>query len=65
LPKESLDLRARLLQIEWEYFSKALRASDGNREAAARLLGMTGHSLRKALKERFRSFVQDEGWGEE
>jgi len=65
LPKEGLDLRARLLQIEWEYFSRALRASDGNREAAARLLGMTGHSLRKALKERFRSFVQDEGWSEE
>ncbi len=65
LPEEGLDLRARLLQIEWEYFSKALRASDGNREAAARLLGMTGHSLRKALKERFLSFVQEEGWGEE
>ena len=65
LPKEGIDLRARLLQVEWEYFSKALRASDGNREAAARLLGMTGHSLRKALKERFRSFVQNEGWGEE
>lgn len=65
LPEEGLDLRARLLQIEWEYFSRALRASDGNREAAARLLGMTGHSFRKALKERFLSFVQDEGWGEE
>ena len=65
LPEAGLDLHARLLQIEWEYFSKALRASDGNREAAARLLGMTGHSLRKALKERFCSFVQEEGWGEE
>ena len=65
LPKEGLGLRARLLQIEWEYFSKALRASEGNQEAAARLLGMTGHSLRKALKERFLSFAQEEGWGEE
>ncbi len=65
LPEEGLDLRARLLQIEWEYFSRALRASDGNREAAARLLGMTGHSFRKALKERFLSFIQDEGWGDE
>ena len=65
LPESELDLRARLLQFEWEYFSKALRASSGNREAAARLLGMTGHSLRKALRERFRSFVQEEGWGEE
>ena len=65
LPVEGLDLKARLLQTEWEYFSRALRMTEGNREAAARLLGLTGHSFRKALRERFLSFVQAEGWGDE
>jgi transcriptional regulator with AAA-type ATPase domain len=50
-----------MLQIEWEYFAHALRQIHGNREAAAHLLGLTGHSFRKALRERFASFVQSEG----
>lgn len=61
---DGIDLRARLLQIEWEYVSDALRRTHGNREAAARSLGMTGHSFRKALRERFFSFLQQEGWEE-
>ncbi len=65
LPKTGIDLRARMLQTEWEYVARALRETNGNREAAARLLGLTGHSFRKALKERFSSFVQSEGWDEE
>jgi len=65
LPPNGIDLRAKLLQIEWEYFSRALRQANGNREAAARLLGLTGHSFRKALKERFATFVESEGWDEE
>lgn len=60
LPAEGINLRARLLQIEWEYYAQALRRTDNNREAAARLLGLTGHSFRKALKERFSAF-NDEG----
>lgn len=65
LPEGGMNLPARLLQIEWGYVSRALRASNGNREAAARMLDLTGHSLRKALRERFASFVQQEGWDEE
>ena len=65
LPEGGINLPARLLQIEWGYVSRALRTANGNREAAARMLGITGHSLRKALRERFASFVQQEGWDEE
>jgi len=63
LPKEGINLKARLLQIEWEYVSEALRRSGGNREAAANLLGMDGHTFRKALRERLSAFA-DEGWDE-
>ena len=49
--------------MEWEYVSAALRKAEGKREPAARLLGMTGHAFRKALKERLSAFV-DEGWEE-
>lgn len=63
LPPEGINLKARLLQIEWEYVSLALRRAGGRREAAASLLGMTGHAFRKALKERLSAFA-DEGWEE-
>jgi DNA-binding NtrC family response regulator len=62
LPPEGLNLKARLLQIEWEYVAAALRKA-GSREAAAKLLGMTGHAFRKALRERLAAFA-DEGWEE-
>jgi len=63
VPPEGINLRARLLQIEWEYVTEALRAAGGNRETAAKLLGMTGHAFRKALRERLAAFA-DEGWEE-
>lgn len=63
LPPGGVNLRAKLLQVEWGYVAAALRASGGNREAAAKLLGLTGHALRKALKERLAAF--DDGGGEE
>lgn len=63
LPAEGLNLKARLLQIEWEYVTLALRKVEGNREAAAKLLGMTGHAFRKALRERLSAFA-DDGWEE-
>ena len=63
LPAEGLNLKARLLQVEWEYVSAALRKAGDNREEAAKLLGMTGHALRKALHERLAAFA-DEGWEE-
>ena len=59
LPLEGLNLGARLLQIEWSYFAQALRRTNGNREAAAKLLGMTGHAFRKALRERFAGFIEE------
>jgi DNA-binding NtrC family response regulator len=61
LPREGINLRARLLQVEWEYVAAALRNCGGNRESAAKLLGMTGHAFRKALRERLAAFA-DEGW---
>lgn len=61
LPEDGINLRARLLQVEWQYVSAALRRTGGNREAAARLLGMEGHTFRKAMRERFSAFL-DEGW---
>jgi DNA-binding NtrC family response regulator len=63
IPPEGVNLKARLLQVEWEYVSAALRKAEGKREVAARLLGMTGHAFRKALKERLSAFA-DEGWEE-
>jgi two-component system response regulator AtoC len=62
-PAEGLNLKARLLQVEWDYVTQALRKAEGNREAAARLLGLTGHAFRKALRERLSAFA-DEGWDE-
>jgi two-component system nitrogen regulation response regulator GlnG len=63
IPPEGVNLKARLLQVEWSYYSAALRMAEGRREAAARLLGMTGHAFRKALRERLSAFA-DEGWEE-
>ncbi len=63
LPDEGINLKARLLQVEWQYVAAALRKAGGNREAAAKLLGMTGHAFRKALRERLSAFL-DEGWEE-
>jgi DNA-binding NtrC family response regulator len=63
LPAEGLNLKARLLQVEWEYVAAALRKTGDNREAAAKLLGMTGHALRKAMNERLAAYA-DEGWDE-
>lgn len=64
LPEEGIDLRARLLQVEWSYVAAALRRTGGNREAAAKLLGMTGHAFRKALRERLAGFFENEWEGE-
>jgi DNA-binding NtrC family response regulator len=63
IPPEGVNLKARLLQVEWQYVSAALRMADNNREAAAELLGMTGHTFRKALRERLSAFA-GEGWEE-
>jgi DNA-binding NtrC family response regulator len=56
-----INLKAKMLQMEWEYISAALRRHGNNREAAAKDLGMSGPALRKALKERFAAFAEEEG----
>lgn len=53
LPPEGMDLKAYLFQIEKHFYDEALRRAGGNREQAAKLLGLNGPAFRKALKERF------------
>jgi DNA-binding NtrC family response regulator len=53
IPPEGLDLDARLLDLERAAFEEAIRRKDGNREAAARLLGVRPHTFRKRAKEKF------------
>lgn len=52
LPAEGLDLRAVLHNVERSYYEQALERSEGNAEAAAKLLGLQGPAFRKAARER-------------
>jgi len=54
IPPEGLDLDASLQDLERAAFEEAIRRKDGNREAAARLLGIKPHTFRKRAKEKFR-----------
>jgi len=56
-PKESAedvddDTMIPLSRIEWEHIQQALRATDGNISAAARLLGVHRRSLQRKLAKR-------------
>jgi len=53
LPSDGLNLKALLFQIERQFYFKALEAAGGNREQAAKLLGLNAPAFRKALRERF------------
>lgn len=53
LPEDGVELRALLSEIERAYYLKALERTGNNKERAAGLLGISGHTFRKALKERF------------
>ncbi|MBU4582169.1 MAG: sigma 54-interacting transcriptional regulator [Proteobacteria bacterium] len=53
IPPEGMNLDARLLDLERATFEEAIRSKDGNREAAARLLGVKPHTFRKRAKEKF------------
>ncbi len=53
LPAEGLNLKALLFQVEREFYDQALKRAGGNREKAARLLGINPPAFRKALRERF------------
>jgi DNA-binding NtrC family response regulator len=46
-------LDARLHDLEKASYEEAIRRKDGNREAAARLLGIQPHTFRKRAKEKF------------
>lgn len=53
LPEDGIDLRDYLSNVERAYYESALERAGGNAEQAARLLGVTGHAFRKAMRERF------------
>lgn len=53
IPPEVLDLDACLHDLEKTCYEEAIRRKDGNREAAARLLGIKPHTFRKRAKDKF------------
>ena len=53
LPENGIDLKAFLHQAERQFFEKALETAGGNKETAARLLGLNGPAFRKACRDRF------------
>ena len=55
IPKEGLDLKAYLFNIERAFYEEALKRTDDSGERAAKLLGLKGPAFRKALRERFGS----------
>ena len=57
IPDGGLNLKALLYQVERSYYEEALRQAGGNRERAARLLGMNPPAFRKALRQRFQDLL--------
>ena len=53
IPPECLNLYAGLEDLGKACYEEAIRRKDGNREAAARLLGVRSHTFRKRAKEKF------------
>lgn len=53
VPDEGMDLASWLYNLEKTSYEKAIKKKDGNREAAARLLGIKPHTFRKRAKEKF------------
>lgn len=53
IPSEGMSLDACLQDMEKASYEEAIRRKDGNREAAARLLGIKPHTFRKRAKEKF------------
>jgi len=53
IPPGGMDLAQRLHELEKTYFAAAIRQAEGNREAAAKLLGIQPHTFRKRAKEKF------------
>lgn len=68
IPEGGIILRDVMVDQEWAYYRSALLKSGGRPEKAARLLGLSAHTFRKALRERYaprmREFLLDlEGSG--
>lgn len=53
IPPAGLNLDACLHDLEKAAYEEAITSKDGNREAAARLLGIKPHTFRKRAKEKF------------
>ncbi len=53
IPDDGVNLKALLYQIEKDFYEAALKKADGNKEKAAKLLGLNPPAFRKALRERF------------
>ena len=53
IPQDGFNLKAMMYQIEKSYYEKALEKAGGNKEKAAKLLGLNSPAFRKALRERF------------
>ena len=53
IPSEGLNLDDSLHDLEKACYEEAIQRKDGNREAAARLLGVRPHTFRKRAKEKF------------
>ena len=57
IPDEGFNIKTVIYNYEKEIYRKALEKTDGNRENAAKLLGINPPAFRKALRERF-SFTE-------
>jgi len=60
IPENGIDLRALLFQMEKDFYLEALKSAEGNKERAAKLLGINPPAFRKALRERFCIQEQDD-----
>ena len=53
VPDEGVNVKSVIYNLEKEYYMKALDKTNGNKEEAAKLLGINPPAFRKALRERF------------
>ncbi len=53
IPRDGINLKAWLFQMEKRFYTKALERTGGNKEEAAELLQLNAPAFRKALRERF------------
>jgi len=61
IPEEGIELKAFLHNIEKDFYQEALALCNGNKEKAARMLGINPPAFRKALRERFNLDSEEQG----